>query len=147
MRYSAIIAGLLLLIGCGPHRSGAPGLQGPPGLPGTPGQGCSIQAVNGGAIVTCGPDQVLILDGAAGPQGPQGPTGPVGPYNVAQIIDPCGDGPGHDEILFVLGNGQIVAHYSSGPLQFLTVLSPGNYVTTDQQACNFTLTLEGTIED
>jgi hypothetical protein len=44
-----------------------------------------------------------------------------------------------------LANGQIIAHFASGQYQFLTILSPGNYVTTDQQACNFNVSNTGVV--
>lgn len=88
-------------------------------------------AVVGGALITCGATQVVLLDGDDAP-----PT----PYTVVGLIDPCGDGPGFDEVLLQLADGSLMAHYAGGGnLQFLTVLSPGNFVTTDSQACHFTV--------
>jgi hypothetical protein len=56
------------------------------------------------------------------------------------MIDPCGDGPGFDEVILRLGNGGLMAHFAGGGnLQFLTVLPDGNYITSDNQACYFTV--------
>jgi hypothetical protein len=87
--------------------------------------------------------------GETGPAGPQGETGvpgqngqdaPINPYSVSELIDPCGDGPGYDEVLIRFADGSLVAHYAGGGnLQFLSVIRPGNYQTTDQQACSFTI--------
>lgn len=133
----------MLATACGAHRSGAPGVD---GLPGAPGVGCSVQDVVNGAIITCGPDSVLILDGTAGIDGQNGTDGqdgqdaPPTAYTVTELVDPCGDGPGFDEVIFRLANGQLVAHYAGGGnLQFLALLGPGAYRTTDSQACNFTV--------
>lgn len=59
---------------------------------------------------------------------------------VTEIIDPCGDGAGFDEVLLRLSDGQIISYFEQGNKRFLTSLPPGNYRTTDQQACNFTIT-------
>ncbi len=87
--------------------------------------------------------------GPAGPTGPQGETGatgqngqdaPINPYSVSELIDPCGDGPGYDEVLIRFADGSLVAHYAGGGnLQFLAIIGPGNYSTTDQQACAFAI--------
>ena len=59
---------------------------------------------------------------------------------IKEIIDPCGDKVGKfDEILLVLNSGEIVAYFEQGGKRFLTVLSDGNYRTTDAQRCNFSV--------
>lgn len=96
------------------------------GKDGSPGANCSVQQITNGAIITC-PDSTAVVS----PAGSQ--------YNVQEIVDPCGDGPGFDEVILRLANGQLLAHFSSGGLQFLSLIPDGNYVTTDQQACQFTV--------
>ncbi len=130
MKYTLVLIAILISA-CGPHRSGTPGTD---GLPGSPGIGCSVQDVANGAVITCGSDSVIIFDGVAGADGADAP--PTA-YSVVEMINPGGDGPGFDEVLLRLANGQIVAHFSSGGLQFLTILSSGNYVTTDAGAVHF----------
>lgn len=78
----------------------------------------------------------MILDGA---DGANGADAPPTPYTVTEMIDPCGDQVAFDEILMRLANDQLVAHFSSGSLEFLTTLPPGNYVTTDGSHCYFTV--------
>jgi hypothetical protein len=63
--------------------------------------------------------------------------------NVAEIIDPCGDGPGFDEVVLKMGSGEFIAYFQQGNRRHLSVLVPGNYQTTDQQKCNFTITASG----
>lgn len=60
---------------------------------------------------------------------------------VTDIIDPCGDYPGHyDEVLLQLSDGSIVAYFKeSGSREFLAVLGNGNFQTTDRQKCNFSI--------
>lgn len=57
---------------------------------------------------------------------------------IVSFIDPCGDGPGYDEIILQTTQGY-VAYFESGSNRFLSVLPNGNYQTTDQQACNFSI--------
>lgn len=58
---------------------------------------------------------------------------------VTELIDPCGPSAGFDEVLIRLSSGELIAYFENGGKRFLTVLSPGNYQTTDSQACVFTL--------
>lgn len=57
-------------------------------------------------------------------------------YTIKEVIDPCGDGPGQDEILLVLSEGSVVAWYKD---LGLVELEDGNYVTTDSQSCSFSI--------
>jgi hypothetical protein len=57
--------------------------------------------------------------------------------NIAEVYDPCGDGPGVDEVLLILGDGTILAWYLD---LGLAILEPGNYITTDSQGCSFEVT-------
>lgn len=132
-----------------PEASPIPGPQGPqgpagtPGTSGAPGKSCSVTRVSNGALIECpGAESVVVLDGA---RGADGAPAPATPYTVTEVIDPCGTGPGFNEVLLRLGNGQILAHYASGATQFLTLIGPGNYVTTDGQACYFTVHSDMTV--
>lgn len=109
---------------------------------GSDGEACTVESVINGALIICGDTQVVVLNGTDGEDAP--PTA----YTVTDMYDPCGDGPGFDEVLLHLANGEWMAHYAGGGnLQFLTVLGPGNYVTTDSQSCHFTIDSEGSIVD
>lgn len=58
--------------------------------------------------------------------------------NVTDIIDPCGNNPGHfDEIILVTSTGKFIAYFEVGNNRFLSVLEDGSYQTTDAQACRF----------
>lgn len=67
--------------------------------------------------------------------------------NVVGLIDPCGDGPGYDEVLLRLSSGRTIAYFKNASNEFLTVLSPGYYKTTDTQACNFSVNAQGLVCD
>lgn len=59
---------------------------------------------------------------------------------VVQLIDPCGDSIGQfDEILLKLSDGTIIAYFEHGSKRFLTVVSDGNYRTTDASNCAFSV--------
>ena len=60
--------------------------------------------------------------------------------SVVEFIDPCGDGTGFDEVLMKTKSGKLIAYFESGSNRFLSILVDGNYRTTDQQACNFSVT-------
>lgn len=65
-------------------------------------------------------------------------------YSVTGMIDVCGDHLGHfDEIILKTKSGKYIAYFEQGSKRFLSELSPGNYQTTDNQACNFTVTTNG----
>lgn len=124
-----------------------------PGPTGEAGSSCTVtqiqpteEAPQGGAEISCEDGtQAQVLNGSSGQQGEMGPPGsdgvdsPPTDYTVVELIDPCGNSSGFDEVLLRLANGMLMAHYSSGNLQFLTVVGPGSYRTTDASACNFTV--------
>lgn len=126
-------------------KDGQNGATGPQGVAGPEGQSCTIQQFPGNAVITCGDTQAVIYDGAEGTPGVPGQDAPPTPYTITEMLDPCGDGPGYDEVLLRLANGNLVAHFFSGNFQFLTTLSPGAYVTTDQQACQFSVDAGGQV--
>lgn len=128
---------------------GAPGEQGPPGVDGS---NCTVmQAVNG-AVISCtdGTNAIILngIDGSDGADGEDGEDGedgadgadaPPTAYSFTEVIDPCGDSPGFDEVLFRTFDNHLIAHYASGNQQFLSLIPPGNYVTTDGTHCYFTV--------
>lgn len=65
--------------------------------------------------------------------------------SIVEFIDPCGDGPGFDEVLLKTATGQYVAYFESGGNRFLSLLSAGSYATTDASACHFTVHANGTV--
>jgi len=119
MKTRLMLLGLhMILMGCGQQLVN--------GADGRPGSDCSVEQLSNGAIIRCASTTAILT-----PQGAQ--------YAVVDIIDPCGDSPGFDEVLLRLANGQLLAHFASGSLQFLTLVPDGSYVTTDSQQCHFTV--------
>jgi len=57
---------------------------------------------------------------------------------IQRIIDPCGNGPGFDEVLLETDLG-LLAFFEQGSNRFLAILTDGAYVTTDAQHCHFTV--------
>lgn len=67
--------------------------------------------------------------------------------DIVEIIDPCGDKPGHfDEVVLKLENGTFLAYFESGSKRFLTILRNGYFRTTDVQRCSFRI-LNGQLID
>lgn len=99
-----------MIMGCA-GRDGEDGLQGAPGING--------------------------IDGAPGADGSDGVDAQPDPYAVKEIIDPCGKQAAYDEVILRLNNGVLLSHYSDGAKQFMVVLSPGSYRTTDGTNCLF----------
>lgn len=65
---------------------------------------------------------------------------------IVEYFDPCGNGPGFDEVLLHTRSGKYLAYFESGSNRFLTVLQPNTaYRSTDQQRCYFTLNNDGQI--
>ncbi len=83
------------------------------------------------AVAACAPPR--------GKAGLNGADGLAGSSAVLSIVDPCGDGPGYDEVLLVLADGTILAYFESGDYRHLAVIGQGNYRTTDEQACAFSV--------
>lgn len=65
--------------------------------------------------------------------------------SIVEYIDPCGDGVGYDEIILKTSNGNLIAYFESSGNRFLSILIPGNYRTTDQSKCYFTVDTNGQI--
>lgn len=62
-----------------------------------------------------------------------------GVSSIIEVIDPCDDGPGYDEVLLRLSDGSILAYFESGNNRHLAEIDQGNYVTTDEQRCAFSV--------
>lgn len=113
------------------------------GVDGKDGSACTITSVDNGALIACGENHVVVLNGVDGKDGQDGQDGQDAPptaFTVTELIDPCGDAPGKfDEVLLRLANNTLIAHYADGAKQFLSVIGPGTYMTTDGTSCVFTV--------
>lgn len=89
------------------------------------------------------------IQGIAGINGTNGTNAPVNPYDIAGLINPCGDAPGiYDEVFIKLNNGIVLASFSAnyaGDYTRFVALAPGTYVTTDVDSCVFTINSSGVI--
>jgi len=133
-----LILSLILLGACAKR-----GDRGHPGSDGSDGSSCSVNQTVNGAIISCQDGTTAIVtngtNGIDGLDGTDGQDAPPTAYSVTELINPCGQTPGFNEVLLRLHNNQIIAHFSSGNLQFLSVIGPGSYVTTDSSSCQFTI--------
>lgn len=133
---------------------GQKGDKGDTGEAGSDGAGCTAIEVapsslypNGGVAILCGTDNVVVKNGTPGADGAAGAPGTDA---IVQIIDPCGDAPGiYDEVILKLSNGTLLASFSdnaNGNNTRFSVLTAGNYTTTDGSNCHFTVNANGTIQ-
>lgn len=123
--------------------TGAPGVDGEAGTDGADGSSCSATRVINGVEISCTDGtHAVVIDGAPGTDGEDAP--PTA-YSVVEMLNPCGTQSQFDEILLKTASGKWIAHFSSGGNQFLTVITPGTYRTTDGTNCYFTLNNDGTI--
>lgn len=163
----------LLLIGCGKPETlqgpaGVIGATGATGAAGLNGVGCTVQPVavgavapNGGAIVTCGAAQTLILNGVSGSNGTNGVNGTNGTnglngtnaqpsaYSIVGLIDPCGQQTQFDEVFLRMSSGALIASFSKdtgGTMTRLWEVRDGvNLMTTDDTNCVFSVSTSGGI--
>jgi hypothetical protein len=78
------------------------------------------------------------IDGRDGIDGNDGVDGIDGRNGTEfKIVDPCGDGPGADEVVLILDDGRVLAWYKD--LGFSLLYENTAYQTTDAQKCNFTV--------
>lgn len=117
-----------------PGSTGAAGPTGSQGPKGDKGDSCSVQSISNGAIINCTDGTTVIIY-----NGEDGSDAPPTPYTVVGLVDPCGHQSSYDEVLLRMHDGTLMAHYASGSQQFLTIVGPGNYVTTDGTHCYFTV--------
>jgi len=94
---------------------------------------CSID----GPQIVCpdGTSADLPEDGNDGVDGVNGIDGQDG--TQVKIIDPCGDGPGVDEVVMVFGDGTVLAWYLN--VGFSVLQEGVRYQTTDSQKCQFSV--------
>jgi hypothetical protein len=94
------------------------------GKDGKNGSSCSVSNAEGGALILCEDGtSSLLLHGA------------TSPTSIVEIIRPCNS----NELLLRLGNRELIAHYSDGPKQYLTFVTPGTWRLTDGSSCVFTV--------
>lgn len=133
MRSLIFITGAtLILASCGDIKTGP---MGPPG------PGCTVTQLANGAQISCPDGSIAVVSNGVDGQDAVLPPGytyiPEGAFYISQIEDLCGNGA--QEVLFRLNTGELIAHYSHGSKQYLTILGPGSYVTSDGYNCNFTI--------
>lgn len=69
-------------------------------------------------------------------------------HNVTRLVDPCGNGPGFDEVFMRTSSGKLIASFSDNAAGLNTrfaELIPGNYATTDGTGCNFVVNSDMTV--
>lgn len=141
----AFLGAFIALFGCAPYDVIYQAYRTfPLELDGKDGKSCTVTKVVNGALIQCQDgSSVAVINGQHGTNGQDGQDGqdaPQSQFNIVGTIDPCGTQSTFDEVLLILANGQILAHYAAGARQFLTFVPPGNYTTSDGTNCHFTIT-------
>ncbi len=135
--------------------TGERGEPGTPGEAGDSGEGCTVERVELGAVVTCGNASVFVRDGDTGAKGDTG-VGVAGEAGVpgrdgvdgaaatgVTLVTPCPDTAAsvlYPERLLRFADGAVVAFYSSPDWMYnrlVTLIVGATYVTTDGRACQF----------
>lgn len=100
------------------------------------------------SIIGCGgveyKERIEPIKGEDGQNGIDGRDGKDGESSIINIVDPCGDGPGPDEVLLVMQDGSVLVWYQN--IGFSILLEDAIYRTTDQQACEFKIVNSEVIE-
>lgn len=101
---------------------------------------CITTKVAGGYNLQCGDaDPIYIRDGKDGADGEDGEDA------IVEIIHPCGNDKG--EAILRMADGTIIAYFKDvfGCKEYLKVLTPGEYTTTDGNYCKYTVTDTGEV--
>jgi len=65
--------------------------------------------------------------------------------NITAFHDFCGNKPGvYNEVGMITSTGKIVVYFEAGSNRYLSILSDGDYITSDGTACYFSVTEGGT---
>jgi hypothetical protein len=65
--------------------------------------------------------------------------------NITAFHDFCGNQPGvYNEVGMITTTGKIVVYFEAGSNRYLSILSDGDYITSDGTACYFSVTDGGT---
>lgn len=102
--------------------------------------GCGVTTIPGnkGSTGPAGPTGAPGPQGLPGPTGSPGPTGPQGASGVT-IVPLCPSISGsYPELLFMI-NGSLYGVYYDLNGAHETLVTPGNYITTDGRNCHFTV--------
>lgn len=101
------------------------------GKDGKDGSSCTTEQLANGALIKCTDGTMSIIYN--GTNGADAPT----TFGVAGFIFPCDNKTGNKEVFLRMTDNSILALYDGGAnADRLTILQPGNYVTTDGVTCN-----------
>lgn len=129
MKFILVVVSLAVLVACGHKHTNV--------YQNVNGSSCTTSQVPEGALVECTDGTSALVS--------NGVNGLNGTNSIVNIIDPCGDGAGPDEVLLIMDNGQVVAWYQN---LGLSVLQPNQqYQTTDTQQCRFQVDINGNVTE
>lgn len=102
-----------------------------PGEDGKDGLSCTVIELDAGAQILCEDGTTATIS-----NGTDGSDAPPTNFTIIDTIDPCGPEAVFDEVLLRLADDSLLAFFA-GSGGFLTLIGPGNYITTDGTNCQF----------
>lgn len=137
MKKNILIIAIIIMFGCSNETSRVI-IEKPEN--GKDGTSCSVTQTTNGALINCADgSSVFVENGRDGEKGDTGDQGAPGQnaqgQTITEVIDPCGDTGGFDELLLRLSSGELVAWLKDVGLVGLN--DDQKYVTTDTQQCHF----------
>jgi hypothetical protein len=93
---------------------------------------CDVTVATNGYLQVCSKETLILLDKD------------LQILQVKSIVDPCGNGKGFDEELYVTKEGQVLGLYQTKGELVFRVLQNGHGHTKDRQSCDFQI-LGGTV--
>ncbi len=121
--------------------NGQDGENGLPGLPGLDGNSCTVTQLVNGALIACGANSAVVLNGL------DGVDSLAGSFGISEVLSPCGSEFDNHEVLLKLSNGLVLGLFDGGPhWDRLVLLEPEvTYDTNDGYGCSFSIDSEGNL--
>jgi hypothetical protein len=117
------------------------------GKDGKDGRSCTVKGAVNGATIFCDDGTNAVLYNGTDGKDAEDVKEPLTRYTITQMVDPCGKQSDYDEILLRLEDGSYLALYYDfkKKMSFLTVIGPGDYITTDNTNCAFSIEEDGRV--
>lgn len=132
MKFTFSFLFLFILIGCGFLFFACDAEEKQVLLPIIQTEQCKATKIQDGYTLKCGDETITVYNGEDGQDGQDGDDASI------EVIHVCGNTDG--EVLIRLPDSTLVAYYKSdilGTQEYLKVLTPGEYTSSDKYHCHF----------